>query len=151
MRQVFPHFLWLGHAGDGRDHRRQMSLGIRAILQLAAEEPALQPPREMLYCRVPLLDSSGNDPRRLELAITTLTLFLEQRVPTLVCCGAGMSRGPAVVAAALARMDDESADTCLKRVAEHHPADVAPGLWNEVTRLLARHDGAAITGQLAPS
>src|SRR3954471_17307456 len=96
MRQIFPHFLWLGHAGDGRDYRRQLSLGIRAILQLAAEEPALQPPRELVYCRVPLLDSSGNDPRRLEMAIATLTRFLEQRVPTLVCCGAGMSRGPAV-------------------------------------------------------
>ncbi len=137
MRQIHPHFLWIGHANDGRDHRRQLALGIRAILQIAAEEQALQPPREMLYCRVPLLDSPGNDAKLLDLAITTLAGFLERRLPTLVCCGAGMSRGPAIAAAALAQVYRETADDCLKRVAEHHPADVAPGLWGEVTSLLA--------------
>jgi hypothetical protein len=137
MRQILPHFLWLGHANDGRDHRRQFELGIRAILQIAAEEPALQPPRELIYCRVPLLDSPGNDAKLLDLAITTLASFLEWRLPTLICCGGGMSRSPAIAAAALAKVQRETPDACLKRVAEHHPADVAPGLWEEVTRLLA--------------
>lgn len=138
MRQILPHFLWIGHAGDGRDHRRQLGLGIRAIVQIAMEEPALQPPRDLLYCRVPLLDSPGNDAQLLDLAIATLAGFVERRVPTLVCCGAGMSRGPATAAAALSKVYGEPADVCLKRVAEHHPADVAPGLWGEVTSLLAR-------------
>jgi len=137
MRQIFPHFLWIGHAADGRDYRGQLRLGIRAVLQVAAEEPALQPPRGLLYCRFPLLDSPGNDARLLDMAITTLASFLERRLPTLVVCGVGMSRGPAIAAAALARMYAETADDCLKRVAEHHPADVAPGLWEEVTSLLA--------------
>jgi hypothetical protein len=137
MRQITPHFLWIGHAGDGRDHRRQYQLGIRAIVQVAAEEPALQPPRDLLCCRFPLLDSPGNDAKLLQLAIATLAALVEQRLPTLVCCSAGMSRGPALVAAALAYIYDDSADDCLKRVAEHHPADVAPGLWGEMTSLLA--------------
>jgi hypothetical protein len=137
MRQIRPHFLWIGHANDGRDHRRQLGLGIRALLQVAAEEPALQPPRDLLYCRVPLLDSPGNDAKLLDMAITTLASFLQRRLPTLVCCSVGMSRGPAIAAAALAQVYHEAPDACLKRVAEHHPADVAPGLWEEVTSLMA--------------
>lgn len=144
MRQISPHFLWLGHAGDGRDHRLQLSLGIRAILQVAAEEPALQPPRDLLYCRVPLLDSPGNDAKLLDLAIAVLAGLVERRVPTLVCCGAGMSRGPAIVAAALAQIDGESLEDSLKRVAEHHPADVVPGLWDEVCSLLAHRSSLTV-------
>jgi protein-tyrosine phosphatase len=137
MRQIVPYYLWIGHANDGRDHRRQCALGIRALVQVAAEEPALQPPREFLYCRFPLLDSPGNDTKMLDLAICTLASLIERRVPTLVCCGAGMSRGPAVAAVALAQVYHDPADACLKRIAEHHPADVAPGLWEEVTSLVA--------------
>src|SRR5437764_255159 len=43
MRQITPHSLWLGHAGDGTDFRRVFDLGIRAIVQVAAEEPPLRP------------------------------------------------------------------------------------------------------------
>jgi protein-tyrosine phosphatase len=132
MRQIFPHPLWLGHAGDSRDYRRILDAGIQAIVQLAAEEPPLQPPHELICCRFPLLDGPGNDATLLALAVTTTAQLLQRRVATLVCCGGGMSRSPALAAAALAITFRQDPDECLKQVAEHHPADVLPGLWGEV-------------------
>src|SRR5207247_693921 len=98
MRQVLPHSLWLGHAGDGRDFRLILDTGIQAVVQLAAEEPALQLPRELIYCRFPLVDGPGNDAKLLYLATATVASLLERSLPVLVCCGAGMSRSPAIAA-----------------------------------------------------
>jgi hypothetical protein len=67
--------------------------------------------------------------------------LLERGIPSLVFCGGGMSRAPAIAAAALAMVYQESPDDCLKQVAEHHPADVVPGLWEEVKRLLDAERG----------
>ncbi len=119
-----------------RDFRQLLGAGIEAVVQLALEEPALQPPRELLFCRFPLLDGPGNDARTLSLAVTTVAGLLERRVPTLVCCGAGVSRSPALAAAALALARRQTPEECLRRVAEHHPCDVTPGLWNEVLHVL---------------
>jgi hypothetical protein len=46
-----------------------------------------------------------------------------------------MSRAPAVVAGALAVALREPPEQCLKRVTHHHPSDVSPGLWSDVSRL----------------
>jgi protein-tyrosine phosphatase len=135
MRQIPPYTLWLGHAGDGRDVKALLDTGIKAVVQLAAEEPPLQTPRELILCRFPLLDGPGNDPKVLYLATTTVANLLEKGVPVLVCCGGGMSRSPVIAALALAIVYQENPDECLKRVAEHHPADVAPGFWDEAKNL----------------
>lgn len=132
MRQISAHLLWLGHAGDGRDYRRILDTGIQAVVQLAAEEQVLELPRDLIYCRFPLVDGPGNDWKVLQLAITTVANLLEKKVPALVVCGAGLSRSPAIAAAALALVFQQSADECLKQVAEHSPADVAPAMWEEV-------------------
>ena len=136
MRQILPHPLWLGHAGDGRDYRRLLDIGIQAIVLFALEEPPLQPPRDLICCRFPLIDGTGNDAVLLSLAVTTVATLLERRVATLLCCGAGLSRSPVIAAAALATASRQEPDECLKQVAEHHPADVLPGLWAEVKRVL---------------
>ncbi len=136
MQQVLPHPLWLGHAGDGCDSHRIVDAGIRAVVQLAVEEPALQVPRDLILCHFPLVDGAGNDRKLLSLAVTTVANLLEKSVPTLVCCGAGMSRSPAVAAAALSLVYQEEPEECLKTVTEHHPHDVQPGLWAEVKALL---------------
>ena len=138
MRQILPHTLWLGHAADAHDFKRMFDLDINALVQLAVEEAPLQPPRELIYCRFPLVDGPGNDTSLLSLAITTLANLLEKRKSVLVCCGAGLSRSPAVAAAALSMVFQEPPDDCLKQVAEHHPADVAPGLWQEIKTFLER-------------
>src|SRR4051812_35595809 len=101
MNQIPPHALWTGHAGDGRDYPRLFELGIRAVIQIAAEEPPLQPPRELIYLRFPLRDGADNPDDLVSLAVAALASLVRHRVPTLVCCGAGMSRSPAVAAAAL--------------------------------------------------
>jgi hypothetical protein len=140
MNQIKPYQLWVGHAGDGRAFREAWDRGIRAIVQLAITEPALQLPREFVYCRIPLLDGCGNDPGLLYLAINSVATLIQHGTPTLVCCGAGMSRSPAIAAAAISRVEHANLDECLKRVTEHHVADVSPGLWEDIRRRVAEQE-----------
>ena len=136
MRHISPHALWLGHAGDGEDFRSIFDAGIKAVVQLAAEEAALQLPRQLIYCRFPVIDGPGNRWKLLHLATTTVANLLEKRIAVLVCCGGGMSRSPAIAAAALATAYHLSPDECLKKIAEHHSIDVVPALWNDVKSCL---------------
>jgi protein-tyrosine phosphatase len=137
MNQILPHGLWIGHAGDDQNFRRLFDLGVEAVVELAVEEPPTVLPRELISCRFPLVDGLGNRIVLLSLAIHTLAALLRARVPTLVCCGGGMSRSPAVAAAALSVAFGEAPEECLKAVVLHHPGDVSPGLWNEITQVLA--------------
>lgn len=141
MNQVLPYALWLGHAGDGRDFRQVLDAGIEALVQLAVEEPPLQPPRELIYCRFPLLDGSENRGEVVSAAIRTTATLLEMKIPTLLCCGAGMSRSPAIAAAALAFLNEESPEACLRQVTAQHPSDVSPGLWQEIKAILSEGGG----------
>jgi protein-tyrosine phosphatase len=136
MKQIPPHMLWIGHAGDGRDLRHIFAAGIRARVELAAEEAPAPTPRDLIECRFPLVDGGGNDSTVLALALSTLTSLLKQKVPTLVCCGAGMSRSPAIAAGALALLTGAPAEDCLRQVVFHHPADVVPALWSDVINAL---------------
>lgn len=137
MNQIRPHALWIGHAGDGRAYREVFAAGIRAVVQLATEDPPLQPPRELLYVRVPLLDGGGNEIDLLAFAIDAVAGLIERRIATLVCCGMGMSRSPAIVAAALALASGSDVVECLRGVVGQHPADVSPGLWADVRAAVA--------------
>jgi hypothetical protein len=130
--QISPHPLWVGHHGDGSDARRLHELGIEAVVQVAAEEAPLSPPRGLMYHRFPIVDGSGNSPEILILAVATVAALVRLRVPTLVCCGMGLSRSPAIAAAALASIRREAPDEALRMLADHHPVDVSPGLWREV-------------------
>ena len=135
MTQILPHRLWLGHAGDGRDFQQFFDSEIEALVQLAEEEPEIQVPHDLIYVRIPLLDGPGNRAESLTLAIRTVATLLTLRVPTLVCCGAGMSRSPCIAAAALAMNSGESPGQALRRIVEQRRCDVTPGLWNEVIDL----------------
>lgn len=136
MKQITPYQLWVGHAGDGRAPPVIVDNGIKAVVQLAVEELALQLPRELIYLRYPLLDGSGNKPLLLRLAIDGVAKLVEAGTPTLVCCGGGMSRSPAVIAAALAIVERTDLDEVLARMLRSHPADISPALWAEVRRLM---------------
>lgn len=136
MRQVVPLPIWIGHAGDGRDHAAIQAAGLRALVQLAIEEPGLPTPRDLIAFRIPLFDGPGNPPEVLGLAIRLVADLLGRRIPTLVCCGAGMSRSPSILAAAMAIRLGESPETALARVLGSGPRDVSPGLWNDVLHLL---------------
>ena len=102
------------------------------MVQVAAEEPPLAPPRGLISLRFPLVDGSGNPPAILMLAVGAVAGLIRLRVPTLVCCGMGLSRSPAVVAAALAIVRREPPDDVLRWISERRPVDVSPAFWREV-------------------
>jgi len=110
---------------------------MHSIVQVAITELPLQPPCEFIYCRIPLLDG-GNDPGILQLAIGCVATLIQQRIPTLVCCAAGMSRSPAITAAAIAMTENLDLNECLKRVTKFRVGDVSPGLWEDVRRVTER-------------
>jgi hypothetical protein len=135
MREILPNQLWIGNAGDGRDPERLLQNGVAAVINLAAEEPSPVLPRGMTYCRFPLTDGAPNDLGLLDVAIQTVVSLLKKRIPTLVYCGAGMSRSPAVVAAALSIVQGGSPEDKLKEIVAGHPHDVSPHLWEAVKRV----------------
>lgn len=136
MREAVPGRLWLGTALDARDLRRLYDLHVAAVVDLALEEPPAQLGREIVYCRLPLLDGAGNSKWMLSAAIEVVARLLHESVPTLVACSGGMSRSPAIVAAVLARERGISADDCLLQLVVGQPHDVSPSLWHEIKKAL---------------
>jgi hypothetical protein len=140
MREILPNQLWIGNAGDARDPERFLRAGVVAVINLAAEERSPVLPRNLIYCQFPLMDGLQDDLRALDIAIQTVLFLLQRQIPTLVYCGAGMSRSPAIVSAALAVVQGGSPGDRLKEVVAGHPHDVSPLLWDEVCKIAAfRH------------
>jgi protein-tyrosine phosphatase len=129
--------LWLGHAGDVRDLRAVLEAGILAVVDLALSEPPAAVTRELVYCRFPLVDGPGNPLWLLRAAVEAVAGLVRSGTPTLVYCGVGVSRTPAVVAAALSRACDLPPAEALALVTRGGAADVSPGLWRELQAVLA--------------
>jgi hypothetical protein len=89
-----------------------------------------------MYCRFPIVDGIGNNRTQLRLAIDTLETLLRAEVPTFVYCSAGMSRSPAVAAAAISRIARQPLIDCLTRITAGHAHDVAPGFICDVQAVL---------------
>ncbi len=102
MRRVADHSLWLGHLGAARDLVGLLDRGIMAVVDLAGNESPIMLSRDLISCRLPLKDGGGNPPWLLRLAVGTVANLIRDQIPTLVFCGAGMSRTPAIAGAALA-------------------------------------------------
>jgi protein-tyrosine phosphatase len=132
MTQIPPYSLWLGHSGDGRDYATLFEAGIQALVHAAIEDPPDCPPRDFIYVRIPLLDGTGNDSRRLRVAVRIVVELLDRGEPTLLYCGAGMSRSPALAAAAMSQIGRGSVEDCLQYIAGYRRVDVSPGFWNEL-------------------
>ncbi|HEY2148830.1 MAG TPA: dual specificity protein phosphatase [Pirellulales bacterium] len=131
----FP--LWIGNAADGCDWLALFDRGVRAVVQLAIEELPIEPPREVLFYRFPLVDGEGNDPAILRLAIDGVAELIRAGLPTLVCCAGGMSRSPAIVAAAISVVNGTDIHKSLEIVTESHPSDVSTALWGDILRAVA--------------
>jgi hypothetical protein len=138
MIPILPNQLWIGHAGDSHDPQRLYDLGIKALVQLAREEPTLHLPRDLIYARFPLVDGADNEASVITLAIRTVASLLALQVPTLVSCGEGLSRSPCIAAAAMALALGGTPEDALRCIAQHHRGDICPVLWNDVLRLRAR-------------
>ena len=132
MIQLEPYLLWICNAGDCRDATKVLEAGIRAVVQLAIEEPPTQFPRDVIVVRIPLLDGSDNSLDTLRLAVTTLQHLLTTKVPTLLCCSAGMSRSPAVAACALARINGRAPTESLAQIQSRLGTDISPRLWQDL-------------------
>ena len=140
MREIIPNALWLGNALDAEDLTRLLDMGIEAIVCLAAEELPPRITRDLIYGRYPLVDGAGNSPQLLRAAIECVVSVIDNKLPTLVYCGAGMSRSPAVVSAALAIAREASPDQVLADLVRNHPHDVSPILWQEIRNAIGFDD-----------
>jgi len=137
MRQILTNALWIGNALDARAVAPLLALGIQAVVDLAANEPAIQYPRDIVYLRLPLNDGTGNEPVVLRLAVRSAAALAKSGMPTLVACSSGMSRSLAVAAGAIATAEGQDADDVLRRITSTGPHDVDPGLWAEIKSICA--------------
>ena len=135
IRAVHLNLLHIGNALDARDLRLLYDSGIRAVIDLAINEPPAQLGREFIYCRFPLNDGDGNSDALIMLAIRTIATLIRHEIPTLVACSAGMSRAPSIAAGAIALMTGSDPDDCLMQLITDAPNDVSPILWTHVKRV----------------
>jgi len=132
MREIVPGRLWMGNRSDAEDVSSVLRLGIVVIIDLAMEEPPIQYPRDIVYCRFPLVDGSGNRAEFIRAAVHVTASFIEAAVPTLITCGAGMSRAPIIAAAALAVIEQKTIEETLEGITTEAVHDVSTSLWCEV-------------------
>ena len=132
MRHIPPHSLWMGHTAELRELRAIHEAGIQAVVDLAGNELPQEVTRGLVYCRFPLHDDDSNPNWLLHAAVKTLADFIRARIPTLVCCSAGLSRTPAIIAVALSVATGQPREQCLAELCATGPTDVSPGLWNSL-------------------
>ncbi len=129
MRKHLFGKVWIGNAGDARDPEHLLSAGVAAVVNVAAEGLSPTLPRSVIYCHFPIVDGVPDDE-----TVLTVASLLKNQIPTLVYCGTGMSRSPAIVAAALAIAQGRGPEEMLREIATGHPHDVSPPLWEAVER-----------------
>jgi protein-tyrosine phosphatase len=115
-----------------------MQAGVLAVIDLAGEQVMPTLPRSLIYCRFPILDGQQSSRVILYSAIETLVPLLKKEIPTLVYCGAGMSRSPAVIAGALSLFQGGDPNDQLRQIVLGHPHDVSPQLWQDVRNACAK-------------
>ncbi|QJW98215.1 protein-tyrosine phosphatase family protein [Frigoriglobus tundricola] len=143
MRHIDRRALWIGTARDARDMRAVLDAGIEAVVDLAKMCEPVQPTRELVYLRYPLVDGAGNPPWLIGTAAHAVADLLRRGVPTLVACDGGMSRSVVIAAIAVWHdAPDVSPDEHLRRIAANGPADVQPTLWAEVKQHACSASGA---------
>ncbi len=138
MHEIQSNLLWIGHALDVREPQGLFDMGISAIVDVAYDEPTAKLPRQLTYCRFPIIDGGGNDIQLLALAVQTTKALIETGTKTIVACSAGMSRSPTIAAFALALHLDEDPKIVVAGIAESKPLELNPELWFDVSESLNR-------------
>ncbi|MEJ7593692.1 MAG: dual specificity protein phosphatase [Planctomycetaceae bacterium] len=136
MREIIPNVLWIGNAFDARNVKAVMDAGFQVVVDLAIEEPPIQLPREVVYCRFPLLDGEGNSPVLIRASIDLIVSFVNAQTKTLVACSGGMNRSPLIVSAVVAQVESIQFDDAIGRVTSTGPCDISPNLYAAVKHLL---------------
>ena len=124
IREIDPDRLFIGNAMDARDLRLLYDNRIAAVVDLAVNEPPAQLARDMIYFRIPIIDGDGNSNAIIETAIRCVLTLIEKELRTLIACSAGMSRSPAIAAAAIALVTKQLPDECLTAIIAEVPHDV---------------------------
>ena len=132
MQEIHSDSLWIGHALDIREPRPLFDLGISAVVDVAYDEPSASLPRQLTYCRFPLVDGGGNDKHLLALAVHTTASLLSIGAKTIVACSAGMSRSPTIAAFALEIHLGIAPEEAIARIAELKTLELNPELWGDV-------------------
>ena len=132
MREIVPGWLWIANTRAANDISSVLSMGVTAVIDLAIEEPVIVYPRDIIYCRLPLIDGEGNSSKRLNMVIDLAATCLTDCIRLLIRCSMGMSRSPMIAAAAIARVRRIPLEEALAEVAAGAPHDISPGLWMEV-------------------
>jgi hypothetical protein len=140
MRRIEGYSLWLGHRGDVDDPRSVIATGILAVVDLALNETPPLLPRDLAYCRFPLIDGTGNSSWLLRAAVEMVASLVRSDTPALVYCSAGLSRSPCIAGAALALVRECPLADGLKLVLQSGPADASPGLWSELCTTITPAD-----------
>ena len=138
MREAAPK-LWIGNALEARHFTVLLNAGVEAIVDLALEELPICAPRELVYCRIPMIDGAGNPPSRIRIAVETISKLVASDIPTLVACNAGMSRSPAFVAAVLVRLKGIALGEALSQIGELGPCDVSPALLADIANTMGKN------------
>ena len=137
MRHIPETPLWIGHVGDARDRSKVLQAGIAAMVDLAINEPPVATNRDMIYCRFPLIEGSNNPHWLLQPARVRLARLLQNEVPTLVFCSAGLSRSPCIAAAVLSLHTGKPPAATLSQVLPEVGADISPQMWFDVQQALS--------------
>lgn len=137
MRSIASFPLWIGNAADRSSPRSWLDAEVEAVVDLADNEPPLVMPRGLVSLRFPILDGNGNPRWILRAVLRSLDEAIRASVPTLVCCSAGMSRSPALVAGAIALATGDDPARTLALVASSGAVDVSPGLWHDVVAVVS--------------
>jgi len=132
IREIHPDRLFIGNAMDARDLQLLYDNRIAAVVDLAVNESPAQLARDMIYCRLPMIDGDGNTDMSIETVIRCVVMLVQDEIRTLVACSAGMSRSLAIAAAAMATVTEKPPDDCLTAIAAGAPHDVSPILWSGV-------------------
>lgn len=136
MNCIIPNLLWTGNTAEARNPTLILDTGICAVVDLALEEPPPVLTRELIVCRFPIIDGGGNPLDTLRAAVTTTASLIGMQIPLLVACSGGMSRSPAVAAAALAVDRKERPDEVLANCFKGKPCDLSAALWLDLKAVL---------------
>ncbi len=136
MRRIADCRLWQGHAGDARNVYALLDREIEAVVDLADSEPPLVLPRQIVYCRYPLVDGAGNPPWLIRVAVQTVATLIRSEVSAFVFCSAGMSRSPVIIAAAIASLRGGSLVDGLRIATDGGRGDVSTSLLQDVAKTM---------------
>lgn len=120
---------------DARDLKSIYDQQIRAVVDLAINEPPAQLGREIIYCRFPLNDGDVSNDGLIAITVRTVAAMIQNNTRTIVACSAGMSRAPTIAAASIALLTGRDPDECLLDLISNAPNDVSPILWAQIKRV----------------